>query len=59
MSAHVLPPLAVNSKAERKVISLPPLEFTVHFKETSTGKQQQQQQKQQQKTVEQQMNTSC
>jgi hypothetical protein len=27
MSAHVLPPLAVNSKSERKVNSLPPLEF--------------------------------
>jgi hypothetical protein len=27
MSAHVLPPLAVNSKSERKIISLPPLEF--------------------------------
>jgi hypothetical protein len=27
MSAHVLPPLAVNSKSERKVNSLPPLGF--------------------------------
>jgi hypothetical protein len=27
MSAHVLPPLAVYSKSERKVNSLPPLEF--------------------------------
>jgi hypothetical protein len=27
MSSHVLPPLAVNSKSERKVNSLPPLEF--------------------------------
>jgi hypothetical protein len=27
MSAHVLPPLAVNSKSERKVDSLPPLGF--------------------------------
>jgi hypothetical protein len=27
MNAHVLPPLAVNSKSERKVNSLPPLGF--------------------------------
>jgi hypothetical protein len=27
MSAHVLPPLAVNSKSEQKVNSLPPLRF--------------------------------
>jgi hypothetical protein len=27
MSAHVLPPLVVNSKSERKVHSLPPLGF--------------------------------
>jgi hypothetical protein len=27
MSAHVLPPLAVNSKSERKINSLPPLGF--------------------------------
>jgi hypothetical protein len=27
MSAHVLPPLAINSKSERKVNSLPPLGF--------------------------------
>jgi hypothetical protein len=27
MSAHVLPPLAVDSKSERKVNSLPPLVF--------------------------------
>jgi hypothetical protein len=27
MSAHVLPPLAVNGKSERKVNSLPPLGF--------------------------------
>jgi hypothetical protein len=27
MSAHILPPLAVNNKSERKVNSLPPLGF--------------------------------
>jgi hypothetical protein len=32
MSAHVLPPLVINSKSERKENSLPPLGFEpVHF----------------------------